>query len=189
MQISQTLGPTSGSYCEQSWSSNRSWNSTSNPTQKSPIDGRRALCILRPARYHRQFIKGFANILSPLQAVDTGKRKNAYNGLCIWSKRLQLRNIQSAFHNYIVSELWRAVHCRERRFFLRCWSGSPTFVDGRIHAMDFACCAIKTVEQWYRKLEREALAVIFALQKFCMYFRLKSNSCLSDINKPKVFLL
>lgn len=120
------------------------------------------------AGYYRRFIRSFANMSAPLHAMTSKK-----NGFA-WTEEMEtaIENLKIA----LTSPPVLAFPDFESSFLVETDASSVVVgavisqkkEDGRVHSLQYSSRTMNSAERKYSACEREALAAVFALKKYCI---------------------
>lgn len=137
-----------------------------------PTNRKEVKMFLGTASYYRRFIRNFSSIAAPLNALTSTKRNAPpFN----WSEEANssFEELKSALSTAPVLacpnfEKPFAVHCDASNYGI---AGTLTqdLDDGREHPIAYASRSLNKAERNYSATEREALAVVFAIEHFRPY--------------------
>lgn len=157
------------------------------PTPKSAQEVK---IFLGTCSWYRRFIRNFSTIAAPLNRL-TSKGKNAPK--FEWSEQAEVAF--NTLKNALVTAPVLAVPNFDKPFKVHCDASAygvggmlTQEVDGHEHPIAYVSRSLNKNERNYSATEREALAVIFAVEKFQAYFGSRTVTIITDHASLKWFL-
>lgn len=157
---------------------------------RTPTSARDVKVFLGTCSWYRRFIRNFSTIAAPLNRL-TSKGKNA--PAFRWTDEAEeaFKKLKDA----LVSAPILAVPDFEKPFVVHCDASAYGLggmlsqdINGREHPIAYVSRALSKAEQNYSATEREALAVIFAVEKFQAYLGSRKFKVVTDHSSLKWFL-
>lgn len=157
---------------------------------RTPTSAHDVKVFLGICSWYRRFIRNFSTIAAPLNRLTSkGKKAPAFR----WSEEAE--DSFNKLKDALVSAPILAVPDFGKPFVVHCDASAYGLggmlsqdIDGREHPIAYVSRSLNKAEQNYSATEREALAVIFAVEKFQAYLGSKKFKVVTDHSSLKWFL-
>lgn len=155
----------------------------------TPTSAKEVKMFLGTCSWYRRFIRDFSTIAAPLNKLTcTGKNAPSFS----WSEDAEQAFL--ALKNALVTAPVLAVPDFDKPFTVHCDASSfglggmlSQNIDGHDHPIAFVSRSLNKAERNYSATEREALAVLFAVEKFEPYLGSRPFKVVTDHSSLKWF--
>lgn len=156
----------------------------------TPTTSREVKIFLGTCSWYRRFIRNFSTIAAPLNRLTSkGKTAPAFQ----WSDEAE--NAFNALKNALVSAPILAVPDFDKPFAVHCDASSygiggmlSQTIDGHEHPIAYVSRSLNKCERNYSATEREALAVLFSVEKYQAYLGSRRFKVITDHASLKWFM-
>lgn len=155
-----------------------------------PTTSREVKIFLGTCSWYRRFIRNFSTIAAPLNRLTSkGKKAPAF----CWSAEAE--EAFNTLKNALVSAPILAVPDFEKEFTVHCDASSygvggmlSQTINGTEHPVAYVSRSLNKCERNYSATEREALAVLFSVEKFQAYLGSRRFKVITDHSSLKWFM-
>lgn len=155
-----------------------------------PTTSREVKIFLGTCSWYRRFIRNFSSIAAPLNRLTSkGKKAPPF----VWSAEAE--NAFNALKNALVSAPILAVPDFDKPFTVHCDASSygiggmlSQTIDGVEHPIAYVSRSLNKCERNYSATEREALGVLFSVEKFQAYLGSRRFKVITDHSSLRWFM-